>query len=652
MEERPSDGEQPPDPAGDRPGPGRPQAPAPRPSCPCSPPRSATSWSTPCRAPAATSARASASSRSRSPCTGSSTRRATRSSVDTGHQAYVHKILTGRPGRLRDAAPAGRAVGLPEPRRVRARRHREQPRLDRAVLRRRAGQGATASAARTAAVVAVVGDGALTGGMCWEALNNIAAGSTARSSSSSTTTAAPTRRRSAGSPTHLATLRMTPGYERALDDRAQARWSARRSSGRRSTTALHGVKRGVKDFLAAAGAVRGPRPEVRRPDRRPRHRRPSRRRCAGPRSSAGRSSCTRSPSRATATSRPTTTRPTACTASASSTRSPARRVGAKSAGWTSVLRRGDRSASATERPDVVGDHRRDAAAGRAAGVRRARTPTAPSTSASPSSTRSPRPPASPWAGCTRSSASTPPSSTARSTRSLMDVALHRLPVTVRARPGRRDRRGRCRATTACGTCRSCRSSPASRIAAPRDAATLREELREAVAVDRRADGRALPQGLGRRGHARARAARTGRRARRRARRRRRAARRGRRARAGSASRSPSGLRGPGHRRHRRRPALGRAGRAASSWRSRRRTAWSSRSRTAAAPAASAPSCRRRCATRGVDVPARDVGIPRRFLDHGAVAQVMAEIGLTAQDVARPSSRRWHGLEPALDAAER
>ena len=32
---------------------------------------------------------------------------------------------------------------------------------------------------RTRAVVAVVGDGALTGGMAWEAINNIAAGSEA-----------------------------------------------------------------------------------------------------------------------------------------------------------------------------------------------------------------------------------------------------------------------------------------------------------------------------------------------------------------------------------------------------------------------------------------------------------------------------------------
>ena len=36
----------------------------------------------------------------------------------------------------------------------------------------------------------------------------------------------------------------------------------------------------------------------------------------------------------------------------------------------------------------------------------------------------------------------------------------------------------------------------------------------------------------------------------------------------------------------------------------------------------------------VDVPARDLGIPQRFLDHGSRAQLQAETGLTAQEVAR------------------
>jgi 1-deoxy-D-xylulose-5-phosphate synthase len=36
----------------------------------------------------------------------------------------------------------------------------------------------------------------------------------------------------------------------------------------------------------------------------------------------------------------------------------------------------------------------------------------------------------------------------------------------------------------------------------------------------------------------------------------------------------------------------------------------------------------------VEVPLRDFGIPARFLDHGKRAEVLAEIGLTAQDIAR------------------
>jgi 1-deoxy-D-xylulose-5-phosphate synthase len=62
----------------------------------------------------------------------------------------------------------------------------------------------------------VIGDGALTGGMAWEALNNIAARRPAGWSSSSTTTAGPTRRPSAASPRtrHAA---HHPRYEQVLD---------------------------------------------------------------------------------------------------------------------------------------------------------------------------------------------------------------------------------------------------------------------------------------------------------------------------------------------------------------------------------------------------------------------------------------------------
>ena len=60
---------------------------------------------------------------------------------DTGHQSYVHKLVTGRTRELRHAAPGGRRQRLPEPGRVRARHRRELARLDLPVVRRRAGQG-------------------------------------------------------------------------------------------------------------------------------------------------------------------------------------------------------------------------------------------------------------------------------------------------------------------------------------------------------------------------------------------------------------------------------------------------------------------------------------------------------------------------------
>ena len=60
---------------------------------------------------------------------------------DTGHQAYVHKMLTGRAGEFGGLRQRGRAVGLPQPGRVAPRHRRELPRLDLAELRRRPGQG-------------------------------------------------------------------------------------------------------------------------------------------------------------------------------------------------------------------------------------------------------------------------------------------------------------------------------------------------------------------------------------------------------------------------------------------------------------------------------------------------------------------------------
>ncbi|MDP9241482.1 MAG: 1-deoxy-D-xylulose-5-phosphate synthase, partial [Actinomycetota bacterium] len=50
----------------------------------------------------------------------------------------------------------------------------------------------------------------------------------------------------------------------------------------------------------------------------------------------------------------------------------------------------------------------------------------------------------------------------------------------------------------------------------------------------------------------------------------------------------------------------------------------------------------------IDVPARDVGIPQQFLEHGNALLVRRAIGLTAQDV----SRRVVGWVSRLDPGER
>ena len=69
---------------------------------------------------------------------------------DTGHQAYVHKMLTGRADPVRHPAHRGRPVRLPEPGRVRARHRRELPRLHRRCPTPTAWPRPTRCAARTA----------------------------------------------------------------------------------------------------------------------------------------------------------------------------------------------------------------------------------------------------------------------------------------------------------------------------------------------------------------------------------------------------------------------------------------------------------------------------------------------------------------------
>ncbi len=154
---------------------------------------------------------------------------------DTGHQSYVHKLLTGRQD-FSKLKMKGRPVRLPLAGRVRARRHREQPRLHRPRLGRRHRQGQPGPRPDDH-VVAVIGDGARsTGGMAWEALNNIAAakGPPPRHRRQRQR-GAPTRPPSAASPTTWRPC-APPTATSASWPAPRTSWSAPRSSAAHSTT--------------------------------------------------------------------------------------------------------------------------------------------------------------------------------------------------------------------------------------------------------------------------------------------------------------------------------------------------------------------------------------------------------------------------------
>jgi 1-deoxy-D-xylulose-5-phosphate synthase len=165
---------------------------------------------------------------------------------DTGHQAYVHKLVTGRQGGFARLRKAGGLSGYPS----RAESEHDVIENSHASTALSYADGlskAYALRGEKRHVAAVVGDGALTGGMCWEALNNIAASHlpVVIVVNDNGRSYAPTI---GGLAEHLATLRMTQGYEKALD-KVKTTLTKTPVVGPPVYTALHGLKRGVKDFL-------------------------------------------------------------------------------------------------------------------------------------------------------------------------------------------------------------------------------------------------------------------------------------------------------------------------------------------------------------------------------------------------------------------
>ena len=95
---------------------------------------------------------------------------------DTGHQAYVHKIVTGRASQFDELRQGGGLSGYPsreESQHDWIENSHASTSLSYAHGLATAFDAATSAGARRRRVVAVIGDGAMTGGMAFEGLNNL-----------------------------------------------------------------------------------------------------------------------------------------------------------------------------------------------------------------------------------------------------------------------------------------------------------------------------------------------------------------------------------------------------------------------------------------------------------------------------------------------
>lgn len=95
---------------------------------------------------------------------------------DTGHQAYVHKIVTGRAGQFDELRQGGGLSGYPsreESAHDWIENSHASTSLSYAHGLATAFGAATQAGARQRRVIAVIGDGAMTGGMAFEGLNNL-----------------------------------------------------------------------------------------------------------------------------------------------------------------------------------------------------------------------------------------------------------------------------------------------------------------------------------------------------------------------------------------------------------------------------------------------------------------------------------------------
>jgi 1-deoxy-D-xylulose-5-phosphate synthase len=167
---------------------------------------------------------------------------------DTGHQAYVHKLLTGRVARFGTLKQKGGLTGYP----CRAESEHDLVENSHASTSLSYADGLakayTLRGEPDRTVVAVIGDGALTGGMAWEALNNIAAAKDSRLVMIVNDNGWSYQPTIGGLAEHLAAIRISQRYENVLDY-IKTTLSRAPLVGGPLYGALHGAKKGLKDFL-------------------------------------------------------------------------------------------------------------------------------------------------------------------------------------------------------------------------------------------------------------------------------------------------------------------------------------------------------------------------------------------------------------------
>ena len=167
---------------------------------------------------------------------------------DTGHQAYVHKLLTGRAATFDTLRQRGGLTGYPS----RAESEHDLVENSHASTSLSYADGLAKAyklrGEQDRTVVAIIGDGALTGGMAWEALNNIAAAKDSRLVMIVNDNGWSYQPTIGGLAEHLAAIRVNPRYEHVLD---YIKTTLPRTPlvGPPLYGTLHRVKKGIKDVI-------------------------------------------------------------------------------------------------------------------------------------------------------------------------------------------------------------------------------------------------------------------------------------------------------------------------------------------------------------------------------------------------------------------